>query len=575
MARDVTVDNFRKDAWFVHKIIVPALYILLKLSSNRRSIGVMETDRQEAEVTWRQRTARTLGLGAAYAAGFSPFAVFLGVTTASTDDYFGPSPTTYEVAVDPWSTLNLGVLGTATNLTTAGPFAIEATVHGIPAIQGDDQTKLFNHAADQYTLQYKYRQEYADTIKNLLIDDAAKKALYYELGWLAGVRVGSKILDRRVRERLSPVVTAGLATCALASSLSVMTRDHHNPQPGFPIAGLADTKTTSAVLLFGAQRAIPSIQNFIRKQEARGEEHVSQVIGQLEVYRGLMQQREENEKVILAYSDLHCSLPQTEVLKALATIYQPDTTLNAGDSTTNGLRIEGQCVEEAAEISDTTVVARGNHDSETTEEQQRAAGMKALDGKTVEVGGLTILGDGDPERTPAFGSGADSRYSETGETEEELGRRLGEQAQNDLPDILVVHQSKAAEAFLDDPANVAATDLVIWGHAHLLKKPLVYWRNDGSYATAQQLGTAGGIGQQRFDSLSTPLTTPTTDATVVAYRYNTDTEQVVLTQTITVTPQGEVTVSPWEPVVSPEEMLLHQVGAPRGETAAHGRDLQR
>ncbi len=518
----------------------------------------MEIKKQTADVSRRQRLVRTLGLGAAYAAGFAPFATFLGATTASAEDYFGPSPTKYEVVVDPWSTLDLGPFGTATNQTSAGPFAVEATVSGIPAIRSNDQADIFNSAADQYVLQYKYRAEYADSIKELLVDDALKKTLYYELGWLAAVGLGSKLLDRRVRERVSPVATAGLATCALAGTLAVMTHDHNQPQPGFSVAGLPNTKTTSAVLLFGADRAIPTVKNFIRKQEARSDEFITSVNAQLEVNRALMQQKEENERVVLAYSDLHCSLSQTEVLKAIATIYQPDVTINGGDSTTNGRRIEEQCIEEAAEISDVSAVVRGNHDSDTTEDQERAAGMTVLDGDTVEIGEFTVLGDGDPERTPAFGSGAQTRYSESGETEEELGQRLGEQAQKDLPTIVVVHQPGAVDGFLSDPANVAATDLIINGHTHHLEKPEAYWSSDGTYTTIQQLGTAGGIGQQRFDSLSTPLTTPTVDATIVAYRYDTDLEQISFSQTITVTPEGGVTVSAWEPIVSPEEMLLQQ-----------------
>jgi hypothetical protein len=201
-------------------------------------------------------------------------------------------------------------------------------------------------------------------------------------------------------------------------------------------------------------------------------------------------------------------------------------------------------------------VSDGNHDSSTTRQQEIDEGMGVLDGETIEAAGLRVLGDSDPERTPAFASGPETRYSATGETEEELGLRLREQASKDSPDIVLVHQPSAAEAFLEDESKPINARLVLWGHSHRLELPTVRWHDNGSYTIAQQLGTAGGIGEQRFDSLSTPLTTPTTNATAVAYRLNKETGEAFY-QIITVSPDGDVAVSPWEQIVSAQDILVH------------------
>jgi len=515
----------------------------------------MEHENEKERDSRTKRVLRKVGLTAAYAAGFAPWAAFLGVSTASTEDYFGPNETTYEVAVDPWSTLDLGPLGTATAPITAGPFAVEATMHDIPGGSDIDQTAFFSHVTDQYALQYKYRRDYGDTITNLLLHDAEKKSIYYELGWLGVVGLGSLILNERTRRHLTPLATTGIAISVLAGTLAATTEGHSAPQPGYDITGLSGVKTESGTILFGANQAIPSMRNFIRRQEATGDTFVDGVREQLEPYTALMQQKEDGEIVIFAFSDIHCSIVQTGIFKSVADIYQPDVTINAGDSTTNGLRVEEKCIDNIASIRDGIVVTDGNHDSSVTQEQEEDRGMNVLKGETISVGGVSILGDKDPERTPAFGSGPTTRYSTTGETEEELGERLRATAIEDGADIVVVHQPKAARAFLDDASKVPIKFL-LWGHEHHLESPEVYWREGGGYTVAQQLGTAGGIGQQTFDSLSTPLTTPTIDATAVAYRYNPSTGQV-LTQAVTVTPDGELTVSTWQAVVTTQDIISH------------------
>lgn len=545
MAWDFAVDDFRKDTWFVHECIVAGLYNLLKSSSNKRSIEVMERQKNYEHDSRVKRVGRRLGLTAAYGAGFLPMAAFLGIANASVDDYFGPNEATYETTVDSSSVFDFGWWGEAEAPISFGPFSADVTVHGIPGDGRQDQAHFISNAVDQYALQYKLRDEYADTITERLKDDALQKTLYYELSWVGAVAIGSRVLKRNVRETVSPLYVAGLSTCLLAGALATSTYESQDVSPQYPIAGAPNVTTDSPTLLFTLNRLVPSIQNFVDRSEKRSNEFASSAIAQLEQHAPLMQEREEDEVIVVAYSDMHCSFTQIKVLKAISSIYQPALTLNAGDAVTNGLAIEKECVEAEADATEAkTAYSPGNHDSTETESQARNADMVVLDGKTTEINGFDVLGDNDPERTPAFGSGADTRYSETGETEEELGARLHDEAEDNTPDIVVVHQPDAANAFLAEPIP-AGVKLIVRGHTHHLEDPDTYYDTDGGPVTSQQLGTAGGIGEQRFDSLSTPLSTPTRDATYVAYRWSTTLNQPIAEQITTVTPNGEVSVSEW------------------------------
>jgi hypothetical protein len=261
----------------------------------------MEKPGTSHDASQSRRLLRFAKRSAAYAAAFAPVAGFAGMANASVEDYFGANRTTYEVTLDPWSTLDLGPLGTATAPITFGPFAVEATVHGIPAASTLDQADFFSSVSDQYALQYTYRDEYMDTLQDSLARDGLENALLYESLWLGAVALGSLALDKRVRKQLTPAATAGLTFCALAGSLTTYTVDQP-AQPGFPIVGLPGVKTESTPILFGATRAVPTLQKFLKRQEKVSNEFVENARRQLDLSASLMQERQEGDTVIFAYS---------------------------------------------------------------------------------------------------------------------------------------------------------------------------------------------------------------------------------------------------------------------------------
>jgi len=73
------------------------------------------------------------------------------------------------------------------------------------------------------------------------------------------------------------------------------------------------------------------------------------------------------------------------------------------------------------------LVATGNHDSDITEAQMRAAGITVLDGQVVNAAGVSVLGDDDPEHNIPFSV---DRIKDRPESEEEMAQRLVDLARN-------------------------------------------------------------------------------------------------------------------------------------------------
>lgn len=173
---------------------------------------------------------------------------------------------------------------------------------------------------------------------------------------------------------------------------------------------------------------------------------------------------EESEPtVLLVVSDLHCNVGMAPVIRSLAELSQAEVILDAGDTTVNGTAVEQYCVTTFAQAAPTgvpIVTSPGNHDSRETSAMYARAGATVLSGEVVEVAGLRILGDRDPNET-RIGAGTSSADVETAS---EMGARLAETAcaDPDGVDLLLVHTPRVGQAALDEgcvPAQVS-------GHLH-------------------------------------------------------------------------------------------------------------
>ena len=162
-------------------------------------------------------------------------------------------------------------------------------------------------------------------------------------------------------------------------------------------------------------------------------------------------------------TDLHCNVGMAPVIRRVAELSGAAAILDTGDTTMNGTAVERFCVTtfaNAAPAGVPYVMTTGNHDSAETDAQARAAGMTVLDGGVVEVDGVTILGDRDPNETrPGLGT------TQVGQEDVELfAQRLTEVAcdRDERVDVLMVHTPRAGTSALT--SGCVATQLS--GHIH-------------------------------------------------------------------------------------------------------------
>lgn len=254
--------------------------------------------------------------------------------------------------------------------------------------------------------------------------------------------------------------------------------------------------------------------------------------------------------VLVVVSDLHCNVGMAPVVGTLARLAGADAVLDAGDTTMNGTSVEQYCVTSFARAVPPDVelvTSPGNHDSRETTRNYARAGATVLDGQVVEVAGVRILGDSDPNETRV---GAGGTASAADETPVEAGRRLAEVACEDGDvDLLLIHTPTVGDATLDDgcaPAQVS-------GHYHRRLGP-------------QQVGL--GIRYVSSSTAGATLNQPTLGplrgvAELTVLRFDPGSRLVVDYQVVRVSPDASVSVGlrqPWPTVVEPEEPELTPSG---------------
>jgi predicted MPP superfamily phosphohydrolase len=196
---------------------------------------------------------------------------------------------------------------------------------------------------------------------------------------------------------------------------------------------------------------------------------------------------------LLHVADLHLNPAAWEVIRSVTHQYDIDVIVDSGDIVDHGSGPENRYVEGIATLGVPYVYVRGNHDSQATERAvRRQRGAVVLTGKPVDVGGLRLLGDGDPRFTPdrAVEAPSDDRVRE-------MGSRLAFEARaSQQPvDFAVVHDPTAAEP-LD-----GTVPLILAGHTHRRSTKLL---EGGTRLFVQ--GSTGGAGLRALEpSEPTPV----------------------------------------------------------------------
>ena len=480
----------------------------------------------------------------------APLAVLWGIGHAESNDYLGPHQASFasnyrgEVEVD------LGPLGNAYLPSPRAPLGLKITVGGVVAAGGGDQSFFSERTLTAYAGIFAEPDEAVAGVVERLVDDVVRESLLAELALLGAFAV---VVGRRrlLAERLVRSVSARRAAVAYLTGLAVLSGvTLATPRAPLvtriPVSLAAENRfhgltVDSALLADGLDRGIKGVTLLTQRQQRAVRSYISSADADLRQQAVALPTPRSGESLMLGFSDLHCNQAMTELVRRLVLLTRPTQVLSSGDDTVNGTAAERFCVTREARIAvdRPVVVATGNHDTDVTEAQMRNAEMVVLDGQVVDSGGLTILGDDDPERNLPFSV---ERVTDRPETEQQLGQRLVDTAVGKDVDALLVHQPAAAEVIMATPDPPAR--LVLWGHFHSEDGPRVVTHSDGSWTVGMQQGTAGGVRQPTFTSFSTPFSPPLIRADVYFYFRDDATGLVTGVQPVHFQPDATVDIAP-------------------------------
>jgi len=209
-----------------------------------------------------------------------------------------------------------------------------------------------------------------------------------------------------------------------------------------------------------------------------------------------------------------------------------DLVLDAGDTTINGTSVEQYCVTTFARaVPDGVelVTSPGNHDSAETSKNYARAGATVLDGSVVEVDGLRILGDRDPNET-RVGAGGTAQAGKESAADE--AQRLADVACDDADgvDLLLIHTPAVGEPALESgcvPAQIS-------GHLHRRYGPE---RVDRAVRYISSSTAGATLGQPTVGPLNGV-------AEMTVLRWDPDTRRFVDYQLVQVRPDATASVSP-------------------------------
>ncbi len=538
-----------------------------------------------------------------------PVAAAWAVTHTSVEQQIGTTPTTFTLSTQGHSALRLGIAGTIYVPQGVGPLGVVASVDG-PGDPGAGDGDLANYvrpemlrlytgifhdpapAIDQYV--GLVRAELMHQLRlSLLTVTLVGGTLLLGLSYLLPLR---PLRDPRSRLRLALVAVLALVTSTSVGAVQVLgSPGHRGATEGVYALSVLDgtlaagATTNSPVIRALTGGALAKAQVLIKRQEKAEARYRSAALADLEARKLLMRGPREGETAVIMQSDMHCNTTmirlQTAVVELLREQHGDDVpALMAitGDLTTNGTAAEGTCIrgERAIMGEGPVAVVTGNHESEVSAEQMADSGMTVLEGSIEELAGVRVLGDGDPARSELFG--ATTLRGEEGQAD--VGARLREVAAEadaeDRPDLVLVHEAYAAEAFLDvesvsallttnevssteappdgdDGVDDVPASAVFYGHWHRSIEPRVIWNSDGTWTFLMELDTTGGaVDTPTINNFSTPWTKPQQPASFPViflddetrmvtgyqlYRFETDGTAVIEPRVSVGTPGGLVT----------------------------------
>lgn len=521
----------------------------------------------------------------------------VGVSTAATHSSLGPHEAQYEVTLDREITVGLGPIGALIiDSPLPWPLGVEVQVAEIPSnleIAGNATSGLLSDLQAYGQLFGQPEAAVADAVRSLVTDALGRTAVLWSV-MLVTIAAGRLASRGRLRDEVRAALArpgvmplAGAVALAVVAAVVVPAATPYRAA-GYSPEVLAGTPLESARItgrladlvdaygpvvkdayldneefydaatdrLVAAYEADPGPQ-----ARLRGSASALPMLGQdpsrelrpPEIAAGDV----ADPVTLLLVSDMHCNVGMARVVAAVLEQSGAEVLLDAGDTVMSGTSVESYCVNVlAGAVPDDVpvVVSTGNHDSVTTAQQERDAGFTVLAGETVEVAGISILGDTDPTLT-AVGSGT---RPEREESIPEMGARLAEAAcaraeDGDPVDILLIHNPRAGGPTLD----AGCARLQLSGHWHRTEGPEVHGRGVRYVSTSSGGGAGGG----------TTVGPLTGDAELTVLRLDRETGEPLDYRRIQVRTDATVALGPWLAFPAVPEGAAAEVepGAPAGE----------
>ncbi len=508
----------------------------------------------ESAIERTETVLKDLGITLIVALLCAPLAILWGIGHARTSDYLGPNQTEFSLNYSGQITVDLGLLGDAFLPNDRFPVLLQPiglTIEpgGIPSPTGSKVQLLSQQTLSAYVTLFTEPEATIRGVAQNLLSDAIGKSIQAEVVLLLLAIVWTqrrRFLSPRVGAALVPrrMFACWVAVLALVAGSIFAPRPPPAPDSrilvhivdGTPFAGMT---VDSALLGTVLDRGISGLELLAGRQQNAITDYINAAMDSFIASRLDLAEPGEGEILLMGFSDLHCSMAMTEVLRQISAIVEPAMVMSSGDDTMNGTAAEQFCVtrERAIAKDRPFIVATGNHDSDVTDNQMRRQGMTVLDGKVEDVKGIRFLGDDDPEYNIPFSV---DRTKERPETEEQLGQRLLKTADGKNVDVVLVHQPAASVAWQTTPNP--PTKLLMWGHFHRQNGPWTIPHADGSWTVALQAGTVGGIKQPTITSFSTPFTPPRRQADAYFFLMHKKTGLITGVQPVHFSTGGQVTI---------------------------------
>lgn len=425
-----------------------------------------------------------------------PVAQELGIEHTKIETDVANAPAEMRFTGNGTSSLQLGGIGNYYVPKGQDGIGVTAEVKDMPSANSGTVGDYFSPQFQNVITNLFHDPERAvGTYTDLLKDEArANVQQYLGIGTLAisGLILAPLALRRDWREAIArhkkAAVAVGMSLTAVGYGASDSyaddlrtdwAKESPSPERSYPIKGLEGTFLEGAVasnqvLQLATNEAVPGFKKNIARQEAATNAFVDAASASIAAQTDGMVGPREGEVADISLADTHGNQAMLRVLELLH-----DTWVNkwggdavqcitvSGDLTTNGTAAEGVFIEDVADIGrgpdddseedDTPIVAiTGDHETPVNVDQLLDADMINPDMHIETVGDTTFLGANDTAQKD-FGGSKSGKFI-GGINEHEQGLLVRELAEEEEPDITLLHQAYAVMSFLGIDESHAVTD---------------------------------------------------------------------------------------------------------------------